>query len=53
MGWNWIAASILASENMINTNEEDIAFETMPTFITTEMHGKPPPAQLPTAEPPA
>jgi hypothetical protein len=35
---------------MINTNEEGITFETKPTFITTEMHGKPPPARLPTAE---
>jgi hypothetical protein len=35
---------------MINTNEEGIAFETKPTFIATEMHGKPPPAWLPTAE---
>jgi hypothetical protein len=35
---------------MINTNEEGIAFETKPTFITIEMHGKPLPAQLPTAE---
>jgi hypothetical protein len=35
---------------MINTNEEGITFETKPTFITTEMHGKPPPARLPIAE---
>jgi hypothetical protein len=35
---------------MINTNEEGITFKTKPTFITTEMHGKPPPARLPTAE---
>jgi hypothetical protein len=35
---------------MINTNEEGIAFETKPTFITTEMHSKPPSARLPTAE---
>jgi hypothetical protein len=35
---------------MINTNEEGIAFETKPTFITIEMHGKPPPGRLPTAE---
>jgi hypothetical protein len=35
---------------MINTNEEGIAFEMKPTFITTEMHGKSPPARLPTAE---
>jgi hypothetical protein len=50
LGWNWIAASILAFEYMINTNEEGIAFQTKPTFITTEMHGKPPPARLPTKE---
>jgi hypothetical protein len=35
---------------MINTNEEGIAFETKPTFITTEMHGKLPLARFPTAE---
>jgi hypothetical protein len=35
---------------MINTNEEGIAFETKPTFITIEMHGKPPPTRLPTGE---
>jgi hypothetical protein len=35
---------------MINTKEEGIAFEMKPTFITTEIKGKPPPARLPTAE---
>jgi hypothetical protein len=35
---------------MTNTNEEGIAFKMKPTFITIEMHGKPPLAWLPTAE---
>jgi hypothetical protein len=35
---------------MINTKEEGIAYETKPTFITTEIKGKPPSARLPIAQ---
>ena len=33
--------------------EVDMAFVMKPTFITTKIHAKPPPARLPTAKPPS